>query len=224
MRAVIFDYGEVLCTADPAARRQLLALTDLDDVTFDRLYWRDRHDYDLGILNGHSYWAKFAHDANLNFTPEKIEALIESDVLMWTSNLIEPMLDWAAALQDAGLFTAILSNMGPDVLRTMRQEFSWLAHFNHLTWSCELGIAKPDPAIYTLTCEALGVQPGEALFLDDKLPNIHGAENVGLHAIQFSDVAQLRQDLKDRDLLQNYPQPGNSRREDDGKDVFLSVL
>jgi len=207
MRAVIFDYGEVLCTADPAARRQLLALTDLDDVTFDRLYWRDRHDYDLGILNGHSYWAKFALYANLTSTPEKIEALIESDVLMWTSNLIEPMLDWAAALQDAGLFTAILSNMGPDVLRTMRQEFSWLAHFNHLTWSCELGIAKPDPAIYTLTCEALGVRPDEALFLDDREINIRAAEQLGLRAIQFSNIAQLRLDLADRGLLTELPDP-----------------
>ena len=207
MRAVIFDYGEVLCTADPAARRQLLALTGLDNDAFERLYWRDRHDYDLGILDGPAYWIKFARDAGLHFTPLQIEALIESDVLMWTSNLIEPMLDWAAALQNAGLFTAILSNMGPDVLRTMRQEFAWLAHFNHLTWSCELGVAKPDPAIYTLTCDALGVQPNQALFLDDKLPNIRGAENVGLHAIQFSNIAQLRQDLAHRGLLAELPDP-----------------
>jgi putative hydrolase of the HAD superfamily len=207
MRAVLFDYGEVLCTADPAAHRQLLTLTGLDNETFERLYWRDRHDYDLGILDGRSYWDKFSRDAALNFTPEKIDALIENDVLMWTSNLIEPMLDWAAALQDAGLFTAILSNMGPDVLRTMRQEFAWLAHFNHLTWSCELGIAKPDPVIYTLTCEALGVRPNEGLFLDDKLPNIRGAENVGLHAIQFSNIAQLRQDLESRGLLTELPDP-----------------
>jgi putative hydrolase of the HAD superfamily len=197
MRAVIFDYGEVLCTADPAARRQLLALTGLDNESFERLYWRDRRDYDLGILDGPGYWAKFARDAGLNFTPAQIEALIENDVLMWTGALNEPMLTWATALQNAGLFTAILSNMGPDVLRTMHQEFAWLAHFNHLTWSCELGVAKPDPAIYTLTCEALGVRPNEALFLDDKQENIRAAEPLGLHAIQFRNTAQLRQELPD---------------------------
>ena len=84
----------------------------------------------------------------------------------------DAMLAWAAALQDAGILTAILSNMGPEVLRYMRQEFGWLASFTHHTWSCELGIVKPDPTIYTWTCEQLGVRPEEALFLDDKIENV----------------------------------------------------
>ncbi len=207
IKAVIFDYGEVLCSAEPAARRRLLALTGLDHDAFERLYWRDRRDYDLGLLDGPRYWAKFARDAGLSFTPDAVAALIENDVLMWTGHLNEPMLAWAAALQDAGLLTAILSNMGPDVLRTMRQEFAWLAHFNQLTWSCELGIAKPDPAIYILTCEKLGVPLSEALFIDDKQENVHAAEQLGLHAIQFRNVDQLRRDLAARDLLTQLPEP-----------------
>ena len=149
-----------------------------------------------------------ARDAGLNFTPAQIEALIENDVLMWTSNLIEPMLTWAAALQNAGLFTAILSNMGPDVLRTMRQEFAWLAHFTNQTYSCELRIAKPDPAIFTWTCDQLGVRPNEALFIDDRLINVQAAEHLGLHAIHFRGIDQLRADLAARNLLQGLPQPG----------------
>ena len=224
MRAVIFDYGEVLCSPDPAAHRRLLALTGLNNDAFERLYWRDRRDYDLGVLDGPGYWAKFAGDAGLSFTPAQIEALIENDVLTWTGHLNEPMLAWAAALQDAGLLTAILSNMGPDVLRTMRQEFAWLAHFDQLIWSCELGIAKPDPAIYSLTCEKLGVPLSEALFIDDKQENVGAAEHLGLHALQFLGIPQLRRDLADRKLLQDYPQPGESGPEDDGIDVLLSVL
>ena len=206
IRAVIFDYGEVLCTRDLDAHRRLLALTGLDSDTFDRFYWRDRRDYDLGLLNGRSYWAKFARDAGLSFTAAQIDTLIETDVLMWI-NLNKPMLAWAAALQNAGLRTAILSNMGPEVLRYMRQQFAWLADFDQLTWSCELGIAKPDPAIYTLTCEKLKVRPGETLFLDDNSENIRGAQQLGLHAIQFKNVDQLRRDLVTRNLLQNCPQP-----------------
>ncbi len=207
IRAVIFDYGEVLCTQDRAAHRRLIALTGLDPSAFDRLYWRDRNDYDLGRLDGRGYWAGFARDAGLTFTPAQIDALIETDVLMWTS-INQPMLAWAIALHDAGLRTAILSNMGPEVLRTMRQDFAWLAHFDQLTWSCELGIAKPNPAIYAFTCSGLGVQPGEALFLDDRLENIRAAEAFGLHALQFTNVDQLREDLAARGLLQDYPHPG----------------
>jgi putative hydrolase of the HAD superfamily len=207
IRAVIFDYGMVLSNPqDPVAHRNLMAITGLTPENFERLYWRYRHDYDLGVLNGRSYWAKLAEDAGRTFSPDQIDTLIENDVLMWAS-LNERMLAWAAALQDAGLATAILSNMGADLLRYMRQEFAWLGHFNHHTWSCELGIAKPDPAIYTWTCAELGVRPDEALFLDDKPENIRAAEAVGLHAIQFHTIEQLHADLASRSLLRDFPQP-----------------
>lgn len=207
IRAVIFDYGQVLCIQQPAAHRRLLEIAGLDAATFDRLYWRDRHDYDLGLFDGRGYWAKFAHDAGLHFTPGQIDDLIETDVLMWTS-INEPMLVWATALQQAGLLTAILSNMGPEVLRTMRQEFGWLNNFSQLTWSCELAIAKPDPAIYSFTCTELAVEPQEAIFIDDNGNNIEAAQKFGLHAVQFHTVEQLRQELTARSLLQNLPHPG----------------
>jgi putative hydrolase of the HAD superfamily len=206
LRAVIFDYGEVLCTQDRAAHQRLLDLTGLDRNTFERLYWRDRRDYDLGLFEGRGYWAKFARDAGLHFEPQQIDTLIETDVRMWTS-INEPMLAWVQALQRAGYLTAILSNMGPEVLRTLRQDFAWLAGFNQLTWSCELGIAKPDPAIYTLTCEKLGVAPADALFLDDKIENVHAAQQLGLRALQFSTIDRLRADLASERLSADLPEP-----------------
>ena len=207
IRAVIFDYGEVLCTPDPHAYRNLLAVTGLDEAEFRRHYWADRRDYDLGLFDGRGYWARFASRAGLSFSPQQTDALVENDVLLWT-HLSEPMLGWVAALQDAGVQTAILSNMVPDILRYMRQEFAWLRHFSHLTWSCELGMVKPDAAIYLHTCEKLGIAPGEALFLDDKLENVRGAEAAGLLALRFTGVEQLRADLAERGWLQNLPQPG----------------
>lgn len=208
VRAIIFDYGEVLCQPDPAAHRELVALTGLDRETFERHYWRDRHSYDLGLHDGPSFWRQFAQDAGLSFTPEQIEALIEADVALWTRLLDQRMIAWIEALQGAGFRTAILSNMVGEVLRRMRRDFPWLRGFNQLTWSCELGIAKPDPAIYLHTCEKLGVRPEEALFLDDKPVNTRAAEQVGLHALHFRSVAQLRADLAAHHLLQNLPQPG----------------
>lgn len=208
LRAVIFDYGEVLCQPDPEAHRELLALTGLDRATFEPHYWRDRHNYDLGRHNGPSFWRQFAQDAGITLTPEQIRDLIEADVALWTRLLDARMLAWIEALQNAGLRTAILSNMVGEVLGRMRRDFDWLSGFTQLTWSCELGIAKPDPAIYLHTCEKLGVRPEEALFLDDKPVNVHAAEQVGLHALHFRSVDQLRADLAERHLLQGLPQPG----------------
>jgi putative hydrolase of the HAD superfamily len=210
IRAVIFDYGKVLSNSeDPAAREKLVALSTLEAASFDAHYWRHRHNYDLGVLNGRTYWARVASDAGITYSPDQIDALIETDVVMWTS-LNEEMLAWVVALQDAGFRTAILSNMGWECLGYMRQEFGWLAHFQHHTWSCELGIAKPDPAIYLHTCEKLDVTPQETIFLDDKTENIDSANSVGLHGILFTTVEQLRHDLAARGFLSELPMPGQS--------------
>jgi putative hydrolase of the HAD superfamily len=126
---------------------------------------------------------------------------------MW-STLNEQMLAWVYAVQDAGFRIGILSNMGEDLLKYMRQEFGWLGRFDHHTWSCELNIAKPDPAIYLHTCKKLGVTPEQSLFIDDKPENIAAAESVGMAAIQFSTVAALREELERRGLLAVLPIPG----------------
>jgi putative hydrolase of the HAD superfamily len=208
IEAVIFDYGKVLSNSeDPDAYSRFIELTGLERPDFDQHYWRHRHAYDLGHLNGRTYWEKLAGEAGLSFTPEQIAELIETDVLMWTS-LNEEMLCWVIALQEADIKTAILSNMGEDILAYMRQEFGWLAHFQHHTWSCELGICKPDPAIYLHTCEKLKVAPPQTLFLDDKPENIAAAAGVGLNAIQFENIAQLRRDLEARGLQSGLPVPG----------------
>jgi len=167
IEAVIFDYGKVLSNPeDPDAQRKLIALTGLERPDFDHHYWRHRNAYNQGHLNGRAYWEKIAGDAGCSFTPGQIEELIETDVLMWTS-LNEEMLCWVIALQEANIKTAILSNMCEDCLAYMHQEFEWLGRLQQLTWSCELGICKPDPAIYLHTCGKLKVAPQQALFLDD---------------------------------------------------------
>ena len=210
LQAVIFDYGMVLSTAqEPAALATLHAITGLDAAAFDGHYWRYRHAYDLGDLNGSAFWQKISDDASLQLGSAEIERLIENDVLMW-STLNETMLRWVHAVQDAGFKTAILSNMGEELLSYMRQEFGWLGRFDHHTWSCELRIAKPDPEIYRYTCEKLRVQPANALFLDDKPENIAAAESVGLQAILFTTAEALEAELKRRGLLAVLPAPGAS--------------
>ena len=195
LQAVIFDYGLVLSgPAVPAARARLLELTGLAPQTFDAHYWKYRLDYDRGTLNGRTYWETIARDAGLTLTPDQIEKLIEQDVLLWASaNPV--MLDWVISVRQAGMKIAILSNMGEDLLAHMRKNFRWLDGFHHLTWSCELDMIKPEAKIYLHTLEKLGVQPGQALFLDDKIENVEGARSVGMHALQFSNAKKLQEDL-----------------------------
>lgn len=67
--------------------------------------------------------------------------------------------------------------------------------FDDIVISAEVGLRKPDPAIYQLAVNRLGVEASRAVLVDDKSRNTKAAQAVGMHAIVFSSQAQLRADL-----------------------------
>jgi putative hydrolase of the HAD superfamily len=193
---------------EPAAHAALLQRTGLSAERFESLYWADRHAYDEGKLTGMAFWQKFVHDAGLDGKLDQaaIEELNRVDARMWTT--YNPrMLAWHEQLKARGLLTGILSNMGDNVLENMEREFEWLANFDVLVWSFQLGIAKPDPAIYLHILGKLGTEAGETLFIDDKQVNIDAARALGMKAIVFTTVAQLRKDLVETGLDRELPLP-----------------
>jgi putative hydrolase of the HAD superfamily len=195
LQAVIFDYGEVLSgPPDPEAHQNLLAIAGVSEEPFEKAYWAHRLDYDADILNGQTYWQTVARDTGVDFTAQQIVQLLQVDARMWM-NLNPAMMAWIPRIKDAGFRLGILSNMGDGVLEYLRPRFSWLEQFDQLTWSCDLGVVKPDPAIYLHTIKKLNVKPEQALFIDNLQKNIVGAEEVGLNAALFENVEQLQSDL-----------------------------
>jgi putative hydrolase of the HAD superfamily len=178
----------------PEAHDELRRITGLPHEEFERYYWVDRHAYDRGDLTGIGFWQKFVQDANLQLSPEQINELNLWDARLWTT--VNPdMLVWHKLLKEHGFTSGILSNMGDSVLESIRTNFNWINDFDVLIWSYQHNMAKPQPEIYHLLLEQLGTAPEETLFLDDKLENIEAARHLGIQALQFSTVAQLRQDL-----------------------------
>ena len=135
-----------------------------------------------------------------------IEELNHWDARMWTTENPE-MLAWQLRLKERGMRTAILSNMGDNVLANMQRTFDWLPRFDVLVWSYQLRMAKPEPAIYLHVLKELDVRPEEALFLDDKLVNVEAARALGMRALEFSTVEKLRRDLVAAGLDAELPLP-----------------
>ena len=80
----------------------------------------------------------------------------------------------------AGTKTAVISNTwGPPIAYGAKR---MKAIFDAIVRSDEVGLRKPDPAIYLLTAERLEVRPAECVFVDDLLQNVEGARGVGMHA------------------------------------------
>ncbi|MFP5275759.1 MAG: HAD family hydrolase [Acidobacteriota bacterium] len=207
LRAVIFDYGMVL-TGPPApeAWSAMQRITGLSDEELHSAYWSFRHAYDEGKLSGVQFWRRLAGEAGLRLTEIEIYALNDWDARMWTVEN-HAMLAWQQQVKQRGLRTAILSNMGDNVHARMERIFNWLGRFDVLVWSYRLGVAKPDEAIYQHTLKELDVAPEQALFIDDKRPNIEAAQKLGLRAHLFTTADRLRDDLIAHGLDAELPLP-----------------
>lgn len=207
LRAVIFDYGMVLSgPPGPEAHAELMRITGLPAGQLDPLYWADRHAFDEGKLTGEAYWRDILHQAGLTLPPSAVAELIHWDARMWMT-LNPAMLAWQGALKARGFLTAILSNIGDTNQRAMERELKWLSRFDVLVWSYQLRMAKPDPAIYRYTLEKLGVHPEETLFIDDRKENVEAALALGIKAINFTTVGQLRAELIAQSLDKQLPLP-----------------
>jgi putative hydrolase of the HAD superfamily len=170
IRAVLFDFGLVLSgPPDPSAQHRMETILNATHPDLQAAYWRHRSDYDL------------SHP----LTDDELAQLLQADVDLWTQPN-QPMIDWAAALQRAGISTGILSNMG-DVMETgIIVRFPWIARFAHHTFSHHLGIAKPDERIYRHAIAGVGEPAVATLFIDDRIENIEAARAVGLHTIHYT--------------------------------------
>ncbi|ALJ11618.1 HAD-IA family hydrolase [Sphingopyxis macrogoltabida] len=72
---------------------------------------------------------------------------------------------------------------------------SIMARFAHVIESSKAGVRKPDPAIYLMMCEALGVEPANCIYLDDLGINCKPASRLGMHAIKVTSGEQALADL-----------------------------
>jgi 2-haloacid dehalogenase len=106
-----------------------------------------------------------------------------------------------AELGQAGVRLGALTNWAADMFALARPRFGVLTRFGDIVVSGTEGVVKPDPEIYRLACERLGIHPGEAVFIDDSPANVHAADEFGLHGLHFTSAAQLREDLVGLGLL-----------------------
>ena len=197
VKAVIFDYGNVLSDAQPLADLEAMAsILDLELPAFDKVYWKFRVEYDAGSLDAVTYWNHVAQDAAQTLTPAQIAALAEVDGRSW-SHPGPLMPEWASELRVAGFKTAILSNM-PGPVRDYLVRCPWLPEFDVQTFSCDVGSCKPEPAIYRKCLGALGVEPADVLFLDDRESNVSAATNIGLHAVKFASPHEAASEIEHR--------------------------
>jgi putative hydrolase of the HAD superfamily len=183
VRAVIFDFGGVLCFHPDEPRWQRAAqAAGLPVGDFMNAFWAHRIPYDAGVVEPADYWRGVLGPA---FQESRLPELVRREVELW-NQYDTRVLAWAEQLRAAGYRTAILSNLPRPLGEELRATPGFLEPFDHLTFSYELRKVKPQPEIYLDAIRGVGVEPSEALFLDDKTENVEGARAVGLQAVLYS--------------------------------------
>jgi len=97
------------------------------------------------------------------------------------------MADAVRQIRDAGYRTALLTNISREGEAIFSKLFPVDELFDVVVDSSKVGMRKPDPEIYRLTCSLLGVEPDRCLFIDDLLCNVEAADALGMQTIQCLD-------------------------------------
>ncbi len=90
----------------------------------------------------------------------------------------------------AGIRVGLLSNSWGDGAYDPYEGYDLDSIFDAVVISGDTGTRKPDPAIYLLAADQLGIPPRECVFADDTAANLPAAEELGMATVHFTDAAR----------------------------------
>ena len=113
----------------------------------------------------------------------------------------EALFSYIKKLKDSGYILGIISNAGNELTNYLPNQCVDL--FDHITLSYQAGVTKPDPEIYELHLNDLGLSAEQTVFIDDRELNCEGARAVGMNAILYKTYDGTIAALKGQGITQN---------------------
>jgi 2-haloacid dehalogenase len=200
IHVVVFDFGGVLLHWDP--RRVYQRYFPNDPGAVDRfLNEVDFHGWNAHQDRGRSFSeavaelsSRFPHYSHLiqAYPDNYLESI--PDALWGTVEILKQ-------LKQKGYALFGLSNWSAELFPLARGKYDFFEVFDDIVLSGAVGYNKPEPEIYHILLERIGRPAQECLFIDDSLPNIQQAHQIGLATIHFESSEQLQKELQDMNLL-----------------------
>jgi len=122
----------------------------------------------------------------------------------WPETLGEPFhetVDVVADLRATGIRLLAMTNWSAETFPWALPRYPFLAWFEAVIVSGEVGLVKPDPAIFQLLIDRHGLEPARTVFIDDTAANVEAAASLGFRAIRFIDAPSLRRELERSGVL-----------------------
>ena len=151
-------------------------------------------EFETGHIDEATLFATFFKDGR-KFDHEKLKSCMVN-AYRW----LDGMKEFLTELQEAGFSIHALSNY-PEWYRLIEERLGLSRYIEWSFVSCHTGVRKPDPEAFLVAVRALGVDPGDCIFVDDHEGNCRTARRVGMDAILFRNAESLRAAFVARDLL-----------------------
>lgn len=181
----VFDSFRAFCEGEGLAPEAVRDAFMRDDTARTLL-----EDLETGRLDEAGFEPRFA--AALGLSPDRADGLIERIFAGMRPD--QAMLDALEAAKRGGVRTGMVSNSWGEG-RYDRARFPAL--FDAVVISAEEGIRKPDPRIYELGAERLGLPPEEIVFVDDLPGNLKPARELGMATVHHTDAGRTIPELEE---------------------------
>jgi len=194
-KGIIFDFGGVFTKIRPreVILRRCEAELGLSKGELESLLFtgEDWWAVSTGEISAEEYWHR-VHNVLRDRVPASLEPFKHNPFAYEELNM--RMITLGRRLHKR-YRTALLSN-ATVYLDHLLAKHGLTTLFDVVVNSARVGLRKPDPEIFKLTVDKMGLLPTQCLFVDDKERNTKVAEALGMAAIVFRSAAQLMQQLK----------------------------
>ncbi|QLQ16195.1 MAG: HAD family phosphatase [Micropruina sp.] len=196
--AVIFDVANVIADWDPMrAFEGVVSAEEAARLFESEAFWEVNAQTDAGLLltDGLVELDEIAPELT------DLYRLYLKNFPATTSGPVPGTADVIDALLSREVPVYGLSNWSAENFNVARRAAPAIDRLADVIVSGEVGMAKPDPAIFRYALHRFGLVAGDTLMVDDTAENLHAAASVGLQTVLFTSAAALRADLERLGLL-----------------------
>jgi len=187
-RAVGFDYGGVIAGITGAEfEKKASKLLNVSLKKFKETYFKFNHLLNHNILTTENFWKKLTTEFGREDKYEKLMNFIEN---LPTHKINKKILTLIDKLKSNGYKTGLLSNNTTEAANKIHG-FNLADHFDTVIVSALIGRSKPDPKIFKIFIERLGIEAKELIYIDDTPRSLETSKEVGFYPILFKNYKSL---------------------------------
>jgi putative hydrolase of the HAD superfamily len=195
IKAILFDWGGVLiANPEEGLMKYCAEMLGTTVADFKPRFFEYAEVFQKGEIEEQALWDNICNSLNIAVPDEKN---------IWKKAVCKSFIDnngtydLLKGVKNAGFKTGFISNTEMAAVEYFHENNNQ-QYFDATIFSCVENTVKPEKEIYKIALEKLGLQPEEAILIDDKSENIQAAQQLKMHGIVFKNIDQVKKELSEK--------------------------